>query len=440
VSGVPKTIGAAELRRFKRYPAYKDSGVEWLGKIPSHWQVKRLMNISSVQLSNVDKKSAAGEQPVRLCNYVNVYYNERITANLDFMTATATPEQIRRFLLRAGDVLITKDSESWTDIAVPAVVAEDLPGVLCGYHLAHIRPSAGSHGPFLARAFSAIGPRDQFQISANGITRFGLGGEAIRTGLFAIPPEFEQHAIATFLDLETAKIDALVGKKERVIELLHEKRTSLITHAVTKGLDPKARMKDSGIEWVGQIPAHWEIKPLRWALSVRSGEALSNTEFELASSEDHVVPVIGGNGTMGYGDRSNTSVPSIAIGRVAALCGNVHLVNPPAWVTDNALLVSEIKGFAREYLALLLKALNLNRWASQNAQPLITGGFVKAQLVCCPPLPEQQNIVDRVRKETTDIDTLIERVRSAMGQLKEMRTAFISAAVMGKIDLREEAA
>src|SRR5688572_16784437 len=124
---------AAPLRHSKPYPTYKNSGVEWLGKIPTHWEVKRLKTISAVQLSNVDKKSVEGQEAVRLCNYVDVYYNERITSELEFMAATATSDQVRRFSLRAGDVLITKDSESWSDIAVSAVVAEDLPGVLCGY-------------------------------------------------------------------------------------------------------------------------------------------------------------------------------------------------------------------------------------------------------------------------------------------------------------------
>ena len=187
-------------RRFNRYPAYKDSGVEWLGEIPAHWEVKRLKTVATVQLSNVDKKSVEGQEAVRLCNYTDVYYNERITANLEFMAATVTPEQARRFSLQAGDVLITKDSESWMDIAVPAVVAEDLPDVLCGYHLAHIRPGNDCYGAFLSRAFAAIGPRDQFEAAANGITRFGLGGDAIRTGIFALPPLPERRAIAAFLE------------------------------------------------------------------------------------------------------------------------------------------------------------------------------------------------------------------------------------------------
>ena len=257
--------------RLHPYAAYKDSGIVWLRNIPAHWVVTRLKSFATVQPSNVDKKSKEGEENVRLCNYVDVYYNEMIDKRIDFMSATATSEQVRRFSLQSGDVLITKDSETWTDIAVPAVVSEDLPGVLCGYHLAHIRPGQHCNGGFLSRLFAAIGPRDQYHISANGITRFGLTGDSIRVGVFALPPVPEQRAIAAFLDRETARIDTLVEKKERLIELLQEKRSALISHAVTRGLDPDVPTKDSGIEWLGEIPVHWEVKRLRMLANIATG-------------------------------------------------------------------------------------------------------------------------------------------------------------------------
>jgi len=237
VSRAARAGGAAGIRRFLPYPAYKDSGVEWLAKIPEHWEVRRLKTIASVRLSNVDKKSLDGEVPVRLCDYVDVYYHTHIKADFDFMTATATPAQVARFSLRRGDVLITKDSESWTDIAVSAVVTEDMPGVLCGYHLALIRPGAGCDGDFLSRAFAAVGPRDQFQVVANGITRFGLGSDAIQTGVFAMPPLEEQRAITGFLDRKTARIDAMVTKVFDAISRLKELRTALISAAVTGKID-----------------------------------------------------------------------------------------------------------------------------------------------------------------------------------------------------------
>ena len=215
----------------------KDSGVEWLGEIPAHWEIRRLKSFATVQLSNVDKKSKEGEEEIRLCNYVDVYYNDQIDKRVDFMPATATSEQVGRFSLRADDVIITKDSETWTDIAVPSVVSEDLPGILCGYHLAHIRPHGHCNGGFLSRLFTAIGPQDQYHITANGITRFGLTGDSIRAGLFALPPLPEQRVIAGFLDRETKKINALVGKVHEAIDRLKELRMALISGAVTGKID-----------------------------------------------------------------------------------------------------------------------------------------------------------------------------------------------------------
>jgi type I restriction enzyme S subunit len=264
-----------------------------------------------------------------------------------------------------------------------------------------------------------------------------LSSGDVRKLLLGAPPVDEQHSIAAFLERKTGEIDDLVAKKRQLIELLEEKRIAVITYAVTKGLDPDVAMKDSGVEWLGEIPVHWQVRPLRWALSVRSGEALPNSDFQLREEAGLDVVVIGGNGVMGYTNRVNTPFACIAIGRVGALCGNVHVVDPPAWVTDNALMVSDMKGFDREYLALLLRVLDLNRWASQNAQPLITGGFVKAQRVCVPPAGEQHAIATSAGRETARIDQLIGRVRAAIERLEELRAALISAAVTGKIDVRE---
>jgi hypothetical protein len=166
---------AAPRRKWPCYPAYKPSEMAWVRRLPEHWRVFRLKNVASVRFSTVDKKTEEGETPVRLCNYTDVYNNDRIVDDPEFMQATATADEIARFTLKKGDVLITKDSEEWNDIAVPAYVTADMPGVLCGYHLAHIRPYATSlDGAYLSRAFTADGVRQQFHVGANGITRYGL--------------------------------------------------------------------------------------------------------------------------------------------------------------------------------------------------------------------------------------------------------------------------
>lgn len=454
----PRTSRESEeaLRRFRPYPAYKDSGVEWLGEVPAHWEMQRLKAMASVQLSNVDKKSLEGQEPVRLCNYTDVYYHDRITSDLEFMAATATPEQVSRFSLREGDVLITKDSESWTDIAVPAVVAEDLPGVLCGYHLAHIRPKRACHGPFLARSFSAIGPRYQFEVAANGITRFGLTGDAIGTAVFAVPPESEQRAIAAYLDWETARIDALVAKKERLIELLREQRIGLITRAVTKGLDPDVPMKDSGVEWLGEIPAHWEVKALSRTL-LRITYGFTNP-MPVADAGPYMLTALEiGDGEILYGSARRTTEEAFdrlltdksrpragdllitkdgTLGRVAVAGRERMCINQSVALLrfDPAVDV----GFMQHSFRAAPYQERMTFEAGGTAIKHIYITRLARMSIALPAKEEQRAIAAFLDRETARIDALIAKVRDAIDRLKELRTALISAAVTGKIDVREE--
>ena len=216
----------------------KPSGVEWIGDIPEHWEARRLRTLAAVRASGVDKNTNEDEVPVMLCNYVDVYKNDRITAAIDFMKATATPEEIRAFALKSGDVIITKDSESWDDIAIPTFVPEALPGIVCAYHLALIRPFSGEiEGEFLFRAFSSDPVADQFRIAATGVTRFGLAQGAIKGAFFPLPPLEEQRAIIAHINEKCAEISQAISRAEREIELMREYRTRLISDVVTGQVD-----------------------------------------------------------------------------------------------------------------------------------------------------------------------------------------------------------
>ena len=220
----------------------KPSGNEWLGDMPEHWEAKRLKTSATCWVSNVDKVPAEDELPVRLCNYTDVYYHDHITPDLDLMETTATAEEIRRFGLREGDVLITKDSEEWNDIAVPALVKKSAPDLVCGYHLAIIRPYPKVlSGDYLLRAFQACAINQQFQVAASGVTRYGLPKSSIGEAWIPLPPPPEQRLIADFLDRETGRMDRLVAKVEAAIERLQEYRTALITAAVTGKVDVRQR-------------------------------------------------------------------------------------------------------------------------------------------------------------------------------------------------------
>ena len=216
----------------------KPSGVEWLGEIPNHWEVRRLRNVAEMRVSNVDKHMKEGETAVRLCNYTDVYKNPVITAAMPFMQATATAEEVEAFRLCVGDVIITKDSEDWQDIGVPALVAEAADDLICGYHLAILRPKASAtSGRFLAYALQSVSATTQFGLAANGVTRYGLSHGAIKAISIAVPPPDEQTPICEHIDAATASLNAAIRRAQREIELIREYRTRLIADVVTGKVD-----------------------------------------------------------------------------------------------------------------------------------------------------------------------------------------------------------
>ena len=216
----------------------KPSGVEWLGDIPEHWEVRRLKTVADMRVSNIDKHINDDEIPVRLCNYVDVYKNDLIDGTIDFMPASATEDEISRFHLRIGDVLITKDSETWDDIGVPALVVETAPDLVSGYHLALLRPETTQLlGSYLFRALQSRAVAYQFHVEARGVTRYGLSHSGILSAAIPLPPVEEQAAIVAHLDKLTSDIDAAIADTRREIELLEEYRTRLIADVVTGKLD-----------------------------------------------------------------------------------------------------------------------------------------------------------------------------------------------------------
>ncbi len=223
--------------------------LESYGNIPSGWRIEKLKYFANVQNSNVDKAISEDEVEVNLCNYTDVYYNDYITSDMNFMRGSATEAEIKRFQLKSGQVIITKDSEGWEDIAIPALVIQDMPTVLCGYHLSVFDPGPELEGSFLAWLCRSEPLNEQFKIAANGVTRFGLGQYSMKNAFIVVPPLNTQQRIAYFLDEKTTKINqlrfAITGNtdvkaksssyviEKNLLDLLIEYRTALINAAVT---------------------------------------------------------------------------------------------------------------------------------------------------------------------------------------------------------------
>ncbi|KFI21552.1 restriction endonuclease subunit S [Nitrosococcus oceani] len=247
--------------------------------VPEGWEVKPLGKLVDVRSSNIDKKTETSEIPVRLCNYTDVYYNNRITSAIDFMAASAKQREIDRFSLEKGDVIITKDSETPDDIAVPSYVSDDLSGVVCGYHLTLLKPDQDeSDGEFLSHLFQLPSVQHYFYILANGITRFGLTADAINEAPLLTPPLPEQQKIAAIL----SSVDDVIEKTRAQIHKLKDLKTAMMQELLTKGIG-HTKFKDSP---VGRIPVGWGVKEFNRIFDFKNGVNKGKESF------GHGVPII----------------------------------------------------------------------------------------------------------------------------------------------------
>lgn len=436
------------MSRYKVYPEYKDSGVEWLEPIPCHWEIKKLKFIANVQPSNVDKKTKEGETPVLLCNYTDVYYNDSVDLSIEFMKASATVDQIEKFTLKAGDIIITKDSEDPTDIAIPTFVPEDMPGIVCGYHLSIIRSFKNQYSAYIKRVFESNYANAYFTTRSNGLTRYGLGTYPLENVYFPKPSEDEAIFIANFLDHETAKIDSLIKKQRQLIKLLKEKRQAVISHAVTKGLDPEVPMKDSGVEWLGEVPEHWGIINSKWLFEERNVKAFPDEEMLTASQkygvisqkkfmileQQKVVQVLKGHNILKHAEANDFVISmrsfqgGIEYCPISGSISSAYVPLEPRESVNTDFFKYLFK--SRSYIQALQSTTNLVR----DGQALRYSNFIQVLLPIVPE-SEQEKIAEFIAFEITRMDELVKKGEKSISLMKERRTALISAAVTGKIDV-----
>ncbi|MBY8919039.1 restriction endonuclease subunit S (plasmid) [Nitratireductor rhodophyticola] len=438
---------------YRRHAQVKPSEIEWVDQIPVDWEAKRLRFVADISNSNVDKKAYDDQVSVRLCNYTDVYYNEVITPDLDFMEATASQAEIKKCGLRAGDVIITKDSEDPRDIGVPAFVQEDMPGVVCGYHLSIIRTSDPITAEYIQFSIMSHLNKARLYVDTPGVTRFGLDQDTIKNILVLLPPSDERRQIVRRLRSETAEIDGLIEKKTRFIALLKEKRAAVITHAVTKGIDPDAPMKDSGVDWLGRVLAHWDI--LRIAALFR----------EVSRPADPVLPVLSvsihdgvTDGELADEDRDRkvalsedrTKYQGVAPGDLVynmmrAWQGAFGAVTVKGLVSPAYVVAAPVTTFRTKFIEHLLHtksaAEEIRRFSRGIAdfRMRLYWDHFRTLKVCLPPLAEQDRILSEIDTETARIDGLISLTERSIDLLREKRAALITAAVTGKIDVRAAA-
>jgi type I restriction enzyme, S subunit len=427
------------------------------------WQTVPLKRVASIRVSNVDKKAVDGEPAVRLCNYTDVYYRDTILPDQKFMAATATHDQVSAFRLHAGDVLITKDSETADDIGVPAYVAEGAPDLVCGYHLAMIRPIIGViYGRYLHWALSSAPVREQISSVATGITRFGLRTDGIGLVELPLPMLDQQRNIAKFLDAETARLDGLIATKRKLIQRLLDRRAATTAMAVSGELTSAAIRVDANVPWMHSHPAKWRVAKLTLVATLGSGHTPSRdhpewwedcsipwiTTGEVAQIRDDRTEYLSETresiSEVGMANSSATLRPAgtVVLSRTASAGFSAIMRRDMATSQD---FVTWTCGPLLEprFLLLCLRAMRpdlLNRLAQGSTHKTIYMPDIESIRIPLPPVAEQRLIVEESWRHLRRIDHAVDRINNQLRLLVERRQALITAAVTGELEIPGTAA
>jgi type I restriction enzyme S subunit len=439
---------------FPRYAKYKASGVEWLGEVPEHWTVKPLKYIASFASGGTPSKENT--------DYWDGGVPWASAKDLKVDVLQDTEDHLSDQAISAGAAML-EAADSVLVLVRGMMLARAFPVVLTGQPMAinqdlkALRGLGGTQGRFLAWLL-----RGSERESLSRIDEAGHGTKALRmeawTSMFLpVPPVDEQSRVADFLDEETSKIDALVAEQERLIALLKEKRQAVISHSVTKGLDPNAPMKDSGVEWLGEVPAHWAIARLKRATTLlKDGTHLPPQRVDEGVPLLSVRNIADGNfglrdddsqiSEADYVELSRAFVPQpndVLLAIVGATLGKVALI--PAdlgkfHIQRSVAVLRASPTVQPEWLRGVISSGGFQRlmWehVGYSAQPGIYLGTLADFCIPVPSLGEQSTITAHLSSTTGKLDRLIAEAEAAIALLQERRSALISAAVTGKIDVR----
>ena len=429
---------------FPAYPEYKDSGVAWLGEVPSHWRFRPLLAlVEECNFSNLGMIES---------NLLSLSYGRIIEKDISSNDGLL-PESFETYqIVDHGDIILRLTDLQNDQRSLRSGLVKR-KGIITSAYTA-IRPH-GIHSKYLAHLMRAYDLQKVFYSMGGGL-RQTMKYADLRHLPVLEPSLVEQASIAAFLDHETAKIDALIAEQEKLIELLKEKRLAVISHAVTKGLDPNAPMKDSGVEWLGQVPEHWDVAQIKqlirlatsgprgWADLIADEGAL----FFQSQNIGYVMDVVIENSQSIIPPQNSEAMRARLLADDVVMCitggrtGAVaHLAQDigEAYINQHVCLLRPNSSVCGRYLAYCLFSFGSQQQLMAAMYGLKQGlglGQVQAVAVASPHFEEQIKIVDFLDHELTMLDGLLTESQKAITLLKERRSALISAAVTGKIDVR----
>jgi type I restriction enzyme, S subunit len=445
-------MAGAGQAKYRPYPAYKPSGVEWLGDIPEGWTARKLKFLSTHN-DEVLSENVPSDWVMKYIDIGSVSAEGGIKEVQEFEFAKA-PSRARR-IVKHGDVLV---STVRTYLKAIAPVITPPPNLVASTGFAVIRPSGDLTSNFAAYALRTEGYVGEIVSRSVGVSYPAINAsDAVQIHL-PIPTIEEQIKIAAFLDHETAKIDSLIAKQQRLIALLEEKRQAVISHAVTKGLDPNVPLRPSGIDWLGDVPAHWEVKPLKYLCTFSGGGTPSKEvisfwregtvpwvspkdmkSFYVTETQDKITPAAVENSSTNY-IKSGALLMVVRSGilqRAIPIAINKNTVTLNQDMKAIRFAPEVLAEYAANYILGHQKELLLE-WSKEGATvESIEQEYLSQHLFPVPPVYEQEAICVWLSQKKTSFGDLTYKAQSAINLLQERRTALISAAVTGKIDLRD---
>ena len=384
----------------------------------------------------MDKHCVEGQPPVRLCNYTDVYKNSAITRDLDFMPASASPEQVKRFRLQIGDTLITKDSETADDIGIPAFVLTEADDLICGYHLAIIRPDPEvAHPKYLHWVLSSEPSFRQWLLLATGVTRVGIKSGDLGRLQIALPPKADQEAIADYLDRETAKTDTLITEQERLISLIGERRQASFDSVLTSGAGWLVQLRritsvpiEAGVDAQGD-----STNPTDWPRYVRTTDIASM--FRMHSDRRvTVAPDVAAAARLEAGDLVATRAGA-TIGKAMLFSGD----EPAAFAGYLVRIRLDQNLAIPEYVAYWTASAHYKGQVSSGAVKSTIDNFSAAKyrslVIPLPSLDRQREICAELDSTIRGLDAIEAEAESFIALARERRSALITAAVTGQIEI-----
>lgn len=407
---------------YPAYEKYKESGVPWLGQVPDGWRVKPLSLMTNIYTGYAFSSEDFQDSGAPLIRISDINRNGEV----DLSDAKFLPEEYKEeyssFLVNSGEVVMAMTGAT---IGKAGKYKYIEPSLL-NQRVCKFSSNKKDNPSFVWYLLNAAFYSEHIFLTAFGGAQPNISDKQLVECKVPTPSLPEQKAIAEFLDRKTAEIDALVAKKQELLKLLTEQRTALITHAVTKGLDPSAPMKDSGIDWLGHIPQHWEAKRLKYVISIQNGRDYKELEA------DSGYPVIGSGGQFTFASDYLYDGEAILLGRKGTIDKPLY-INQRFWTVDTMYYGIPLKENIGRFLYFCALTIPFSLYATDTALPSMTQSKLDRHIFAIPPLEEQRKILDYVDVKLKHIDGVVEKTIEAIDRLKEYRTALITNAVTGKI-------